>query len=268
MGRHSLNTTQTRTPSRNTRPVTAHVSVIHRRRPAHAAEGSGLAGLAVRSVTVGLMAVSVSDLAGPLAMASAAVPAVEPEVSAATVSETAQRQSKARLHVTVPLRSTDVSRPEPQDNRAARKPAAKRKADLERKPRESGAHGRHRAVPPAPGHVREWIGTAIAIMRDRGIPVSQRDAASIWTIVQKESSGNPRAINLWDSNFRAGHPSKGLMQTIDSTFAAYKLPGYDDIYHPVHNIIAGVRYTLSRYGGFAGHPGLRSLAAGGGYVGY
>jgi SLT domain-containing protein len=58
------------------------------------------------------------------------------------------------------------------------------------------------------------------------------------------------------------------MQCIDSTFNSYKLPGHDDIYSPVDNIIAGVRYTLGRYGSFANHPGLASMAHGGGYQGY
>ncbi len=71
-----------------------------------------------------------------------------------------------------------------------------------------------------------------------------------------------------NSNAEKGHPSKGLMQCIDSTFNAHKLPGHDDIYNPVDNIIAGVRYTFSRYGGFEGHPGLKAMAAGGGYQGY
>lgn len=227
-----------------------------------------MAGLALKSVTVGVLAASVSDLTGPLAMAAADVPAAPepPEKRTEAVFDALRPQN--RIQVSAPRMRAAVHRPD--GGRVAKKKRAEAtgKADVKRKQRRSGAHGRHRAVPAAPGHVRHWISAAIAIMRDRGIPVSQRDADSIWTIVLKESSGNPRAINLWDSNARAGHPSKGLMQTIDSTFAAYQLPGYDDIYHPVHNIIAGVRYTLSRYGGFAGHPGLRALAAGGGYVGY
>jgi WXG100 family type VII secretion target len=71
-----------------------------------------------------------------------------------------------------------------------------------------------------------------------------------------------------NSNAAAGHPSKGLMQCIDSTFNAHKLPGHDNIYNPVDNIIAGIRYTFGRYGGFAGHPGLKAMAHGGGYQGY
>ncbi|MDQ0378422.1 transglycosylase SLT domain-containing protein [Amycolatopsis thermophila] len=121
---------------------------------------------------------------------------------------------------------------------------------------------------PPPGNVRQWIEEAIRILQAQGVPVTEADIDKIWTIVEKESGGDPNAINLWDSNAKAGHPSKGLMQCIDSTFNAYKLPGHDDIYNPVDNIIAGVRYTFSRYGGFEGHPGLKSMAHGGAYQGY
>ncbi|MDT7785760.1 MAG: hypothetical protein QOF58_4179 [Pseudonocardiales bacterium] len=121
---------------------------------------------------------------------------------------------------------------------------------------------------PPPGNVQEWIKEAIKILQANGIPVTDDNIDEIWAIIEKESSGNPHAINLWDSNYQAGHPSKGLMQCIDSTFNAHKLPGHDDIWNPVDNIIAGVRYTFSRYGGFEGHPGLKAMAHGGGYQGY
>ena len=88
------------------------------------------------------------------------------------------------------------------------------------------------------------------------------------TIAMHESSGNPRAINDWDSNAKAGHPSKGLMQTIDSTFAAHALPGYGDIWNPVDNAIAAIRYAKSRYGSLRNVPGIISLAKGGKYIGY
>lgn len=63
-----------------------------------------------------------------------------------------------------------------------------------------------------------------------------------------ESGGNPNAINDWDSNAAAGTPSKGLLQTIDSTFNAYALPGHGDIWNPVDNAIAAIRYMIDRYG--------------------
>ncbi|CAL9666804.1 hypothetical protein SUDANB95_07247 [Actinosynnema sp. ALI-1.44] len=131
-----------------------------------------------------------------------------------------------------------------------------------------GPSGGPPASGPPPGNVEQWIREAIRILQANGIPVTEENIDEIWTIIQKESGGNPHAINDWDSNAAKGTPSKGLMQCIDPTFQAHKLPGHDDIWNPVDNIIAGVRYTFSRYGGFEGHPGLKSMASGGGYQGY
>lgn len=69
--------------------------------------------------------------------------------------------------------------------------------------------------------------------------------------MQTESGGNPNAINNWDINAKRGTPSKGLMQVIDPTFQAYKMPGYNNIWDPLSNILAAIRYTLSRYGSLA-----------------
>ncbi|NIH83363.1 hypothetical protein FHX45_000256 [Amycolatopsis granulosa] len=113
-----------------------------------------------------------------------------------------------------------------------------------------------------------WVNEALRVMKSQGMPVGAGDVRAIRTIIDKESGGDPQAVNRWDSNWIAGHPSKGLMQCIDSTFEANKLPGHDDIFDPVDNIIAGVRYTFDRYGSFAGHPGLKSMSQGSGYRGY
>lgn len=70
--------------------------------------------------------------------------------------------------------------------------------------------------------------------------------------MQTESSGNPNAINNWDINAVNGTPSKGLMQVIDPTFRAYAMPGYDkNIYDPLSNMLASIRYAVSRYGSLA-----------------
>lgn len=76
--------------------------------------------------------------------------------------------------------------------------------------------------------------------------------------MKTESGGNPRAINLWDSNAKRGTPSKGLMQVIDPTFRANARPGYSsNIYDPLSNMLAAIRYTVKRYGslvkGWKGH---------------
>ncbi|MEV3855048.1 phage tail tape measure protein [Streptomyces sp. NPDC050095] len=70
--------------------------------------------------------------------------------------------------------------------------------------------------------------------------------------MNQESGGNPRAINNWDVNAKNGDPSRGLMQTIGSTFNAYagKLRSRG-IYDPLANIYASMRYALARYGSLA-----------------
>ncbi|MBD0708297.1 MULTISPECIES: LysM peptidoglycan-binding domain-containing protein [unclassified Streptomyces] len=91
-----------------------------------------------------------------------------------------------------------------------------------------------------------WIREALDIMAQRGIPGSY-DA--IHRNVMRESSGNPQAINLWDSNAAAGIPSKGLLQVIEPTFRAYHVPGTAlDLFDPVANITAACNYAAARYG--------------------
>lgn len=122
---------------------------------------------------------------------------------------------------------------------------------------------------PAPsGNVAAWITQAEDVLAAAGWHATARDTADLVIIIQGESGGNPQAINLTDSNAAAGHPSKGLMQCIDGTFAEHALPGHTDIWNPVDNIIAGVRYALGRYGSLDDVPGVRAVHAGGRYIGY
>lgn len=101
-----------------------------------------------------------------------------------------------------------------------------------------------------------------------GAALTPRNQANVNLIVQRESGWNPNAINLWDSNAKAGHPSQGLMQTIPTTFAAYALPGLGGITDPLANLVAGIRYAISRYGSLDNVPGVRGVSNGSGYVGY
>jgi SLT domain-containing protein len=75
-------------------------------------------------------------------------------------------------------------------------------------------------------------------------------AAAITARAMTESSGNPSAVNNWDSNAAAGTPSEGLMQMIQPTFDSYALSGHTDIMNPVDNIVAAVRYANATYGAF------------------
>ncbi|MCX4995283.1 transglycosylase SLT domain-containing protein [Streptomyces longwoodensis] len=97
-----------------------------------------------------------------------------------------------------------------------------------------------------PNNLDGWIRESLAIMAQKGIPGSYD---GIYRNVMRESSGNPNAINLWDSNAVAGTPSKGLLQVIDPTFAAYHVDGTSwDPYDPVANITAACNYAADRYG--------------------
>lgn len=122
---------------------------------------------------------------------------------------------------------------------------------------------------PAPqGQVAEWIKEAIEILKAQGYPVDKMNPNDIWLIIQHESGGDPNAINNWDSNAARGTPSKGLMQTIDPTFNSHSLPGHNNIYNPVDNIIAGVRYAIDRYGSVSNVPGVVGVNSGSSYRGY
>ncbi|ARF76800.1 peptidoglycan-binding protein [Kitasatospora albolonga] len=91
-----------------------------------------------------------------------------------------------------------------------------------------------------------WIKESLAVMAQHGIPGSYE---GIHRNIIRESSGNPNAINNWDSNAAKGTPSKGLLQVIDPTFRAYHVPGTStDSYDPVANITAACNYAADRYG--------------------
>ncbi|KOG09258.1 transglycosylase SLT domain-containing protein [Streptomyces viridochromogenes] len=102
------------------------------------------------------------------------------------------------------------------------------------------------SVKTFPNNLDGWIRNALDIMGQNGIPGSYE---GIHRNIMRESSGNPQAINNWDSNAAAGTPSKGLLQVIDPTFAAYHVPGtvYDP-FDPVANITAACNYAAARYG--------------------
>ncbi len=103
--------------------------------------------------------------------------------------------------------------------------------------------------PPAPvypDNLDGWIHNALDIMAAHGIPGSYD---GIYRNIMRESSGNTQAINLYDSNAAMGIPSKGLLQVIDPTFAAYHVDGTSwDIWDPVANIVAACNYAAHRYG--------------------
>lgn len=96
--------------------------------------------------------------------------------------------------------------------------------------------------------VERWRNVAIRALKMTG-QYSTANLNALLNQMRTESNGNPKAINLWDSNAMKGTPSKGLMQVIDQTFRAYAMPGFNsNIYDPLSNILASIKYALATYG--------------------
>ncbi|MEV4876388.1 transglycosylase SLT domain-containing protein [Streptomyces cyaneofuscatus] len=131
-------------------------------------------------------------------------------------------------------------------------PGAERTATAERADRSERTTTAPAAAPAAAApatytnDLDGWIRESLAVMAQHGIPGSYE---GIHRNIIRESSGNPNAINNWDSNAVKGTPSKGLLQVIDPTFQAYHVPGTStDSYDPVANITAACNYAADRYG--------------------
>ncbi|MGH1707754.1 transglycosylase SLT domain-containing protein [Enterococcus gallinarum] len=99
--------------------------------------------------------------------------------------------------------------------------------------------------------VERWRSTVNSALNKLGI-YSIANANRTLYQMKTESNGNPNAINNWDINAKNGTPSKGLMQVIDPTFRAYARSPYNkNIWDPMSNILASMRYALSWYGSLA-----------------
>jgi hypothetical protein len=113
-----------------------------------------------------------------------------------------------------------------------------------------GGTGPGTPVSAAGAGVQQWASVAL-----QALSMTGQSPALLGTLLRRmnqESGGNPNAINNWDSNAAMGDPSRGLMQVIGSTFAANAMPGYNaNIYDPLSNILASIRYAVGRYGSLA-----------------
>ncbi|MFE7318150.1 transglycosylase SLT domain-containing protein [Streptomyces sp. NPDC057555] len=142
-----------------------------------------------------------------------------------------------------------------QQAEAVAKAEAKAKAEKERQVKDAVSRATVRKAIPAaapkavktyPNTLDGWIRESLDVLAQHNIPGSYD---GIYRNLMRESSGNPNAINLWDSNAQAGIPSKGLLQVIDPTFRQYHVPGTSwNIYDPVANITAACNYAADRYG--------------------
>ena len=113
--------------------------------------------------------------------------------------------------------------------------------------------------------VQQWRSTVLAALARVHQPASLLDV--VLRRMNQESSGDVKAINLWDANAKNGTPSKGLMQLIDPTFAAYRDKGLpNDIWNPMANVTASMRYAIARYGSLQAAYGRAGGYADGGLV--
>ncbi|MEV7286030.1 transglycosylase SLT domain-containing protein [Streptomyces sp. NPDC093252] len=129
--------------------------------------------------------------------------------------------------------------------RAAAKAAAERRADQQAS-RSAERPQSKPAAPSYPNNLDGWIRESLDIMESKGIPGSYH---GLHRNIMRESSGNPNAINNWDINAINGVPSKGLLQVIPPTFAAYHVSGTPkNIYDPIANIVAAANYAADKYG--------------------
>lgn len=117
--------------------------------------------------------------------------------------------------------------------------------------------------PSAGSGVQRWSGVVLQALR----MVGQVPGLLNITLrrMQQESGGNPNIVNKWDSNWKRGTPSVGLMQVIGPTFRSYagsmRNVGpflYGVSVNPLANVYASMRYALAAYGSLArayGRPG-------------
>ena len=224
---------------------------------AAAAVALSIAGVEASS---GGSAAAAGDPAGLSASASRATSARVPDRAAAreqaaaiTAKKKAAVEAAARKHAAAVAAAKKKAAAEAKKKAAEAAERAREKAAASRSAARTEV--KHttapvKAAPPAavvyPNNLDGWIRQSLAVMAVHGIPGTYN---GIYRNVMRESSGNPNAINLWDSNAAAGTPSKGLLQTIQPTFDAYHVAGTSwNIYDPVANITAACNYAWHLYG--------------------
>lgn len=103
---------------------------------------------------------------------------------------------------------------------------------------------------PGGSGVARWRGTVVQALKLAGLPTSAAYVNAWLRQIASESGGRANAVqgNIGDINNRTGDLAKGLVQTISATFASFHLPGFNNIFKGLDNLIAGMRYAKSRYG--------------------
>lgn len=109
-------------------------------------------------------------------------------------------------------------------------------------------------APDCPGTRSGYCAHSVAfwaplIEQAKGLVGVNYSTSAIESLMLSESSGDPNAINDYDSNAQNGDPSRGLMQTIGATFNEWHVSGTStNIYDPLANIAAALNYIQDVYG--------------------
>lgn len=92
----------------------------------------------------------------------------------------------------------------------------------------------------------KWLSTVKKALVLAGLPTSSSYVNAWMKQIQTESGGNPKAMGGNDG--LAEGNAMGLVQVKPGTFATNKFPGMGDIWNPLHNLVAGMRYAKGRFG--------------------
>ena len=99
------------------------------------------------------------------------------------------------------------------------------------------------------GGVERWRGMVIAALKRQGFAATPAEVNAMLGQIYDESKGDPNAVNNWDINAQNGTPSRGLLQTIPSTFETWRDPSIPGgITDPWANMNAALRYYRATYG--------------------
>ncbi|WP_239070994.1 MULTISPECIES: transglycosylase SLT domain-containing protein [unclassified Streptomyces] len=240
-----------------TLPKLGRLNKVH----SFAVAGTATAALTVLAITAGVQGSDGTALAAGepsnIAVVSTAGPqSITDQAGAASQHAAAEAAAKKKAADTAAAaakkKAADEAAKKKAADEAAKRKKAEQAANRSKERKALAAQPKPATKAPAPAAVSYsndldgWIKESLSVMAAHNIPGSYD---GIYRNIMRESSGNPQAINLTDSNAAAGIPSKGLLQVIDPTFQAYHVSGTSmDIYDPVANITAACNYAAANYG--------------------